>query len=83
MLSCKLKYINIPYGFPIITAQEKELLIDEPLKIQTIDQNISIIEYSSVAQKEFCKNWSTIFQGENKDSSIENLKDQVFNKKFR
>jgi len=58
----KLKHINIPYGFPIMTAQEKELLIDEPLNIKAIEENISIVEYSGVAQKEFCKDWSTIFQ---------------------
>ena len=79
----KLKHINIPYGFPIMTAQEKELLIDEPLSVNAIEENRSIVEYSSVAQKEFCKDWSTIFQSEKKDPIIENLKGQVLDKKFR
>jgi DNA modification methylase len=79
----KLKHINIPYGFPIMTAQEKELLIDEPLSVKAVEENISIVEYSSVAQKEFCKDWPTIFQGEKEDSIIENLKNQVLDKKFR
>jgi len=70
----KLKHINFPYGFPVMTAQEKELLINEPVTIKSIEKNISIIEYSSVAQKEFCKDWSIIFQGEKANSIIENLK---------
>lgn len=79
----KLKHINIPYGFPVITAQEKELLINEPVNIKTIENNISIVEYSAVAQKEFCKDWSIIFQGEKENSIIENLKSQILDKKFK
>ena len=54
----KLKYDNVHYGFPIMTAQEKELLINEPLNIKTIEENFSIVDYSLVAQKEFCKDGS-------------------------
>jgi hypothetical protein len=50
-----LKYNNILYGFPIITAQEKGLLINEPLNIKTIDENLSIVDYSLTAQQEFYK----------------------------
>ncbi len=70
----KLKHINLSYGFPVMTAQEKELLINEPVNIKSIEKNISIVEYSSVAQKEFCKDWPIIFQGEKANSIIENLK---------
>jgi len=79
----KLKHINIPYGFPVMTAQEKELLINEPVNIKTIEKNISIVEYSSVAQKEFCKDWSIIFQGAKENDIIENLKCRIPNKKFK
>ena len=58
----ELKYNNVPYGFPIMTAQEKEILINEPINIKTVTENISLVEYSSVAQKEFNKDWSEIFQ---------------------
>jgi len=79
----KLKYDNVHYGFPIMTAQEKELLINEPLNIKTIEENFSIVDYSLVAQKEFCKDWSKIYQEEKKNFIIENLKDQVLGKNFK
>ena len=79
----KLKYDNVHYGFPIMTAQEKELLINEPLNIKTIEENLSIVDYSLVAQKEFCKDWSKIYQEEKKNFIIENLKDQVLGKNFK
>jgi len=60
----KLKYRNNHYGFPIMTAQEKELLINEPLDIKITDENVSIVDYSLKAQKEFCKDWSEIYQDE-------------------
>ncbi len=79
----KLKYDNVHYGFPIMTAQEKELLINEPLNIKTIEKNLSIVDYSLVAQQEFCKDWSKIYQEEKKNFIIENLKDQVLGKNFK
>jgi DNA modification methylase len=79
----KLKHINMPYGFPIMTAQEKELLIDEPLNIKFIQDNISIIEYSSVAQTEFCKDWIEIFQTKGKNVIVENLKEQMTSQNFK
>ena len=79
----KLKYENVHYGFPIMTAQEKELLINEPLNIKTIEENLSIVDYSLVAQKEFCKDWPKIYQEEKKNFIIENLKDQAFGKNFK
>ncbi|MBU0462205.1 MAG: site-specific DNA-methyltransferase [Proteobacteria bacterium] len=79
----KLKYDNVHYGFPIMTAQEKELLINEPLNIKTIEENLSIVDYSLVAQQEFCKDWSKIYLEEKKNFIIENLKDQVLGKNFK
>ena len=79
----KLKYDNVHYGFPIMTAQEKELQLNEPLNITTIEENLSIVDYSTVPQQEFCKDWSKIFQEEKKNFIIENLKEQVSSKKFK
>lgn len=69
----KLKHNNIPYGFPVITAQEKELLINDPLNIKTIEKNLSIVDYSLKAQPDFCKDWSNIFK-QKKSSVIESIK---------
>ena len=79
----KLKYDNAHYGFPIMTAQEKELLLNEPLNITIIEENLSIVDYSTIPQQEFCKDWSKIFQEEKKNFIIENLKEQVSGKKFK
>ena len=68
-----LKHNNIPYGFPVMTAQEKELLINAPLNIKTTEKNLSVVDYSSKAQSDFCKDWSTIFK-QKKISVIESIK---------
>ncbi|MFH2093766.1 MAG: site-specific DNA-methyltransferase [Pseudomonadota bacterium] len=48
-----LKHTNTPYGFPVITAQEKGLLINDPLRITSMSQHTAVVEYSSTAQPEF------------------------------
>lgn len=57
-----LKHQNIPYGFPVMTAQEKNLLINQPLSIQEVREHTFSVEYALSAQPEFCKDWSDIFQ---------------------
>ena len=48
----RFKHYNQPYGFPVMTAQEREILFNDPLNIAPIE-----IEYSPDPQKEFCRNW--------------------------
>ncbi len=69
-----LKHSNRHYGFPVMTAQEKELLFNEPLSIKAIDNRTSTVDYSSSPQPDFCKDWATVF---------ENLKNSFPETKFR
>jgi modification methylase len=55
-----LKHANRHYGFPVMTAQEKELLFNTPMTVtQTPDQQYRVI-YECLPQKEFCRDWSTL-----------------------
>ncbi|MCP4718610.1 MAG: site-specific DNA-methyltransferase, partial [Desulfobacteraceae bacterium] len=57
-----LKHTNRPYGFPVMTAQEKELLLDTPLAVtQTLNHQYKVT-YDSLPQKEFCRDWSKILE---------------------
>ena len=56
------KYENVYYGFPVMTAQEKELIINDPLSILRPEAGIFEVEYSDKPQLEFCKDWSTYLQ---------------------
>ncbi len=69
-----LKYTNSHYGFPVLTAQEKELLINDPVKINNNDNNSTTVEYSDKPQPAFCKEWGTIFQSKQIVPEIEKLK---------
>ena len=71
----KLKHENIHYGFPVMTAQERELLINDPVRIEESDGNTVKVEYSTEPQQEFCKDWSEFFEStSNTNDSIEDLK---------
>jgi len=52
------KYENEHYGFPVMTAQEKELIFNDPLNITQAETGVFEVEYSDRPQPEFCKNWS-------------------------
>jgi len=55
-----LKHINRPYGFPVMTAQERELVFNTPMAVtQTVDHQYKVA-YDSLPQKEFCQDWSKI-----------------------
>ena len=62
-----LKYDNEHYGFPVMTAQERGLIFNDPLNIKTSEKNIFEVEYSNKPQQEFCKNWSQELQEHNLD----------------
>jgi DNA modification methylase len=51
------KYKNKHYGFPVITAQERELIFNDPINITQQRTRMLEVEYSDEPQAEFCKNW--------------------------
>jgi DNA modification methylase len=53
----EFKYLNKPYGFPVVTNQEKELMINSVAGIkETNDHNFEMM-YSERPQPEFCGYW--------------------------
>ncbi len=67
------KYENINYGFPVMTAQEKELIINDPVNITILDAGMFEVDYSDKPQSEFCKDWPTELQEHNLDAVSQNL----------
>lgn len=54
-----MKYTNKHYGFPVMTAQEKELILNELIDIKhTSDDGFEVL-YSDKPQSMFCKDWET------------------------
>ena len=70
-----LKHENIYYGFPVMTAQERELLINSPIGIEKSGENTIKVEYSTEPQQGFCKDWSEFFESNyNTNDSIKGFK---------
>ncbi|GMQ79663.1 MAG: site-specific DNA-methyltransferase [Thermodesulfobacteriota bacterium] len=67
------KYENAYYGFPVITAQEKELIFNDPVNITQPNAGMFEVDYSDKPQPEFCKNWSAELQEHNLDAVSQNL----------
>ncbi|MBI4776316.1 MAG: site-specific DNA-methyltransferase [Deltaproteobacteria bacterium] len=72
-----LKHENIHYGFPVMTSQEKELLFNDPQNIKATSQNAYEVEYSTVPQKEFCRNWASELEQDNIDDAVDKLRHAV------
>jgi DNA modification methylase len=76
------KYENKHYGFPVITAQEKELILNDPLDITQPEAGKFEVEYSDKPQSEFCKNWSDELKENKLDVIRHNLSQAVTVKNF-
>ncbi len=63
-----LKHKNNFYGFPVMTSQERELILNELIRLDDIDSDTFDVKYSETPQKEFCKNWSK--ELERKDAGL-------------
>ena len=68
------KYDNEHYGFPVMTAQEKELIFNDPLNITQPEPGVFDVEYSDKPQPEFCKDWSAELQEKNLDAVSEKMR---------
>lgn len=69
-----LKYDNKHYGFPVMTAQEKELIFNDPLDITETEKSIFQVDYSDKPQPEFCKDWSAELQEHKLEVVSQNLR---------
>jgi tRNA G10 N-methylase Trm11 len=55
----QMKYTNKHYGFPVMTAQEKELILNELVDIKKTNDDGFEVFYSDEPQSMFCKDWET------------------------
>jgi modification methylase len=51
------KYTNRHYGFPVVTRQEQDLLINSPMSITKTEKQSAEVLYSDTPQPEFCGDW--------------------------
>ena len=68
-----LKYVNEFYGFPVMTNQEKALIINDLKKAKKLDNDTIKVSYPEKPQEIFCRDWVTQF-GLNSSDSIEHQK---------
>jgi DNA modification methylase len=71
------KYENKHYGFPVMTAQEKELILNDPLDITQPEGGEFEVNYSDKPQSEFRKNWSDELKENKLDVISQNLRHAV------
>ncbi len=71
------KYENMHYGFPVMTAQEKELILNDPMDITQPQRGEFKVNYSDKPQSEFCKNWSDELKKNKLDVISRNLRHAV------
>ena len=78
----RLKYNNSHYGFPVTTLQEKELILNDPLKIREAKDGFFEVQYSGKPQPEFCKDWTAELQENNLDVVSKSYGDFAAGKKL-
>jgi modification methylase len=59
-VNAPLKHRNTVYGFPVVTAQEKELIFNPLIRLKRSSRSEVDVDYEAVPQEAFCKNWETI-----------------------
>jgi len=53
-----LKHQNKYYGFPVMTSQERDLILNDPMDIKDVKDDTFQVTYREEPQKEFCKDWA-------------------------
>ena len=71
----EFKYLNKHYGFPVVTNQEKELLINPVVRVKETNHHNFEIMYSEEPQQEFCGVWKDVLH---KDSMTSHFKKPEF-----
>jgi DNA modification methylase len=57
------KHKNIPYGFPVVTGQERDLLFNEVLSVDRSYENRFHAQYRENPLAELRRDWQAFFQG--------------------
>lgn len=51
------KYTNRHYGFPVVTRQEQDLLINAPAGVAKTGARSAEVQYAEAPQSEYCRDW--------------------------
>lgn len=65
-----LKHINNIYGFPVMTKQEKEIIINSLLGLEKVNKNQIDVSYSEKPHSLFCKEWSRLLEQNSPNTPI-------------
>lgn len=66
------KYKNRHYGFPVLTRQEQELLVNKLLSVIEINENAFEATYSGKPQEEFCGHWNEFILTQEQKKALKN-----------
>ncbi len=69
-----LKYQNNYYGFPVMTSQERELILNDLMDLKDFKDDTFQVTYREEPQKEFCKDWAK----ELKRKDLDRITEQIF-----
>jgi len=76
-----LKHSNRHYGFPVMTAQEKELILNTPMAVTQTPDHQYKVAYDSLPQKEFCQDWPKILESKEAGKLVNAMEKVVASKK--
>jgi len=65
-----LKHINDIYGFPVMTKQEREMVLSPLISLEEINDNRYEVSYSEKPHASFCNDWSLILEKETSTAPI-------------
>jgi len=57
------RHRNTVYGFPVVTAQEKALILNPLIKLKRVSRSEVDVDYDVAPQASFCKPWKTVLPG--------------------
>jgi DNA modification methylase len=55
-----LRHRNKPYGFPVVTAQEVDLILNPVAAIEPIEADAAMVDYAAEPQAAFCGDWKDL-----------------------
>jgi DNA modification methylase len=64
-----LKHRNKHYGFPVMTSQERHLLLNQLVSAAQIGEGVFEVSYSEKPQKEFCSDWDAFIMPDARGST--------------
>lgn len=78
-----LKHENKYYRFPVMTSQEKEIILQDPVNIEKLEEGLFEINHSKQPQKEFCRDWAAVLEANDLELVAKNMRYNISQKKMK